>query len=159
MGDGGVVRSIHVTADAGAPLRAVDTVRALAGRGLEGDRYAVRDGTYSENDGPGRQVTLIEVEAIRALERDEGTVLEPGATRRNIVTEGVALNDLVGREFSVGPVLLRGEKLCEPCGYLQRRLGIDGLVRKLAHRAGLNAEILTDGEISVGDAVSTRSVV
>lgn len=148
----GALRSIYVGAH-GAPLRAVESVRALEGRGLEGDRYADADGEFSDNDGPQRQVTLIEIEAIRALETEYELVLEPGDARRNLVTEGVPLNHLVGREFSVGDVRLRGVKLCEPCGYLQQLLGVDGLVGKLAHRAGLNAELLGGGEIRVGDRI------
>lgn len=129
-------------------------MRAIAGRGLEGDRYASGSGSFSENAGAQRQVTLIEAEAIRALEHESGVVVAPGDARRNLVTEDVPLNHLVGREFTVGAVRLRGVKLCEPCGYLQKLLGIDGLAAKLAHRAGLNAEIVVGGEIHAGDRVA-----
>lgn len=135
----------------------LEAVRAVAGRGLEGDRYLAGGGTYSEKEGPGRQVTLIEVEALDAIEREQGIRLAPEASRRNLATRGVPLNHLVGREFTVGEVRMRGIKLCEPCGYLQRTLGIDHLVQALAHRAGLNAEILTHGEIRVGDPVEATA--
>jgi len=147
------VIAIHVAASAAAPMDAVASVRAWAGQGLEGDRYHDGDGTFSEREGPGRQVTLIEAEALDAIAGEQGIVLDPGASRRNITTRGVPLNHLVGREFAVGGVRMRGIKLCEPCGYLQRTLGIDHLVQALAHRSGLNAEVLSDGEIRVGDAV------
>ncbi len=147
------VVSIHIAPSGGAPTKSVGEVRALAGKGLEGDRYFNAAGTYSYQGGAARQVTLIEVEAIEALKRDGGVEIEPGASRRNIVTRGVALNHLVGREFTVGAARLRGVELCEPCAHLQK-LTRDGVVRGLVHRGGLNAEILTGGLIRAGDAVT-----
>lgn len=149
----GEVVTIHVAPDEGAAMQSLNAVRAIAGQGLVGDRYHDGAGSYSEREGPGRQITLIEAEALEAIEREQGITLAPGESRRNVTTRGVALNHLVGREFTAGDVRLRGIKLCEPCGYLQRTLGIDHLVQALAHRAGLNAEILTDGEIRIGDKV------
>jgi MOSC domain-containing protein YiiM len=96
---------------------------------------------------------LIESEAIEALKRDYGIELQPGDSRRNIVTRGVPLNHLVGCEFKIGAVTLRGIELCEPCAHLQK-LTQQGVVRGLVHRGGLNAEILTDGLIRPGDAVT-----
>lgn len=151
----GEVVAIHVAGKAGAPMTAVDVVRALAGRGLDGDRYAQSSGTFSERESAGRQVTLIEEEALAAIAAEAGIELAPGDSRRNVTTRGVPLNHLVGREFDVGGVRLRGVKLCEPCGYLQRTLGIDHLVQALAHRAGLNAEVLSDGKIGVGDPITS----
>jgi MOSC domain-containing protein YiiM len=148
-----VIVSIHIAPSAAAPTKSVDSVRALAGNGLEGDRYCNEAGTYSYQRGSARQVTLIEVEAIEALKRDDGIEIDPGASRRNIVTRGVALNHLVGREFKVGGVALRGVELCEPCAHLQK-LTLQGVMRGLVHRGGLNAEILTDGLIRVGDTVT-----
>jgi MOSC domain-containing protein YiiM len=149
----GEVVSIHVAPDEGASMQSLDSVRAIAGQGLVGDRYHDGTGSFSEREGPGRQMTLIEAEALEAIEQEQGIKLGPGESRRNVTTRGVPLNHLVGREFTVGDVRLRGIKLCEPCGYLQRTLGIDQLVQVLAHRCGLNAEILTDGEIRIGDRV------
>jgi MOSC domain-containing protein YiiM len=147
------VVSIHIAPAGGAPTQSVEEVRAVAGEGLEGDRYCNEAGTYSHQGGSARQVTLIEVEAIEALERDDDIAIDPGASRRNIVTRGVALNHLVGRDFKVGAVTLRGIELCEPCAHLQK-LTREGVMRGLVHRGGLNAEILTDGLIRVGDAVT-----
>jgi MOSC domain-containing protein YiiM len=149
----GEVVTIHVAPAEGAAMEVRDHVVAVAGQGLLGDRYHDGTGTYSEREGPGRQVTLIEAEAIDAIAREQGITVEPEQSRRNITTRGVPLNHLVGREFQVGEVRLRGTKLCEPCGYLQKLLGIDHLVQALAHRAGLNAEIVTGGEIRIGDKV------
>jgi MOSC domain-containing protein YiiM len=147
----GTVVSIHITTSAAAPTKKVAEVRAVADKGLEGDRYFSGTGTYSK-PGSGAKVTLIELEAIEAVKRDYDIELEPGESRRNIVTRGVALNHLVGHEFKIGAVTLRGTHLCEPCSHLQK-LTQDGVMRGLVHRGGLNAEILTDGVIRIGDTV------
>ena len=148
----GTVVGIYCADSAAEPLRSVDSVRALPGKGLEGDRYFRRRGTYSETPGGGREVTLIEIEALEALRRDYKIELEPGAARRNIVTRGVALNHLVGREFSVGGVRLRGVRLCEPCAHLEK-LSRKGVLQSLLHRGGLRADILSEGTIRPGDPV------
>jgi len=147
----GRVESIHITSAAEAPMRSVKEINAIAGVGLEGDRYATQTGSFSAKPKPGRQITLIEAEAIAALERELGMVLGSGETRRNLVTRGVALNHLVGREFSVGGVRLRGHELCEPCGDLARMTGRLQILPGLVHRGGLRAEILEGGVIRVGD--------
>lgn len=134
-------------------MRSVAEALALAGIGLEGDRYAARTGSFSAKPKPGRQITLIEAEAIEALERELGMVLALGETRRNLVTRGVALNHLVGREFTVGEVRLRGHELCEPCASLARMTGKPQILPGLIHRGGLRAEILEGGMIRVGDRI------
>jgi MOSC domain-containing protein YiiM len=148
----GTVVSIHLTEAAAAPMAWVNEVRAVAGKGLEGDRYFTQTGTYSKKPRPDREVTLIEIEAIEALKREYGIALDPGATRRNIVTRGVPLNHLVGQQFRVGDVTLRGLRLCEPCAHLER-LSHPGVREALIHRGGLRAQILTDGTIRVGDSI------
>ncbi len=139
-------------------MKAVEAVRAVPGRGLEGDRYWSATGTYSYKPSPDRDVTLIELEAIEALERDYGIVLPPGESRRNIVTRGVALNHLVNREFTVGEVTLRGLRLCDPCGHLER-LAQPGVRQGLIHRGGLRAQILGAGMIRVGDPIRIPDAV
>jgi MOSC domain-containing protein YiiM len=148
----GVVVAIHVAPAAGAPTRAVEVARAVPGRGLQGDRYFERTGTYSRQRGSGRAITLVEDEAIVALYQEVGIELPPGGTRRNVVTRGVPLNHLVDRDFLIGDVLLHGTRLCEPCGHLER-LTQKGARRALVHRGGLRADILTEGIIRVGDSV------
>ncbi|HEX9313201.1 MAG TPA: MOSC domain-containing protein [Actinomycetota bacterium] len=157
--DGGRVQGIFIGAVAEGPMSSVGAVRAVSGRGLEGDRYFQHAGSFSERPGGGREVTLIEWEALEAARRDHGVDLGPGATRRNIVTVGVALNDLVGREFTVGEVLLRGIRLCEPCAHMARLAGAEGAVRALVHRGGLRANVVRGGTIRSGDpiGVSARS--
>jgi len=149
----GRVEAIHITAAAEAPMQGVAEVRALAGVGLEGDRYATQVGSFSAKPKPGRQITLIEAEAIEALERELGVVVAPGETRRNLITRGVALNHLVGKDFSVGEVRLRGHELCEPCKDLARMTEKPQILPGLIHRGGLRAEILEGGLIRVGDGI------
>jgi MOSC domain-containing protein YiiM len=149
----GHVVSIHVADAASLPMKAVEEIRALPGRGLEGDRYFRRTGTYSGSAGADRELTLIEVEAIDALHRDYGIALEPAETRRNVATRGVALNHLVGRVFRIGSATARGIRLCEPCSHMEKLAG--KRVRPgLVHRGGLRAEILSEGWIRVGDEVA-----
>jgi MOSC domain-containing protein YiiM len=146
------VVSLQIAPDAKAGMVAVAEVRVVPGRGLEGDRYFLQTGTYSKTPGGGREVTLIEFEAIEALERDYQIHLEAKDSRRNIVTGGVALNHLVSREFRVGSVSFRGIRLCEPCNHLDRLLG-KRVSPALYHRGGLRADILTEGVIRVGDRI------
>ena len=133
----------------------VNETRAIAGKGLEGDRYFKGAGTYSNNPGLGRDVTLIEIEAIEALKRDYGIELVSRDSRRNIATRGVPLNHLVGQEFKVGEATLRGVRLCDPCSHLEK-LSAKGVQRGLIHRGGLRAEIVTGGLIRVGDPVQAE---
>jgi MOSC domain-containing protein YiiM len=127
-------------------------MRLIPGVGLEGDRYALRSGTFWKPL-PDRELTLIEAEAIEALKREYNFELGPGEARRNLVTRGVALNHLVGKEFQIGDVRVRGIRLCEPCDHLQRLTGRE-VIKGLAHRGGLRAQILTHGTIHIGDKVS-----
>lgn len=149
----GTVAAIHIAEEKGAPLRAVDSVSAVAGKGLEGDRYFRKRGTYSATPGSGREVTLVETEALDGLLREYGIELPAADTRRNLLTQGVALNHLVGKTFKVGGTTLRGTRLCEPCGHMEKRCGKKGSAKGLIHRGGLRAEILVSGTIRVGDAV------
>lgn len=127
-------------------------VKAFAGRGLEGDRYFLHTGKYSAKEGADRELTLIELETLEALDRENNIKFELGDSRRNIVTRGVPLNHLVGREFKVGSATARGIRLCEPCGYMEN-LTQPGAKAALIHRGGLRAQILTDGTIRVGDSI------
>jgi len=149
----GSVVSLQIASGAGADMRAMTELLAVAGRGFEGDRYFKQTGTYSHYPGTGRAVTLIEIEAIEALAREYDVQLSPGSARRNLVTRGVALNHLVGTNFAVGAVVLRGMHLCEPCLHLGK-LTVEGAVRGLVHRGGLRAEIVVGGVIRMGDPIT-----
>jgi MOSC domain-containing protein YiiM len=124
-------------------------VLANAGVGLEGNRYYWGGGDAP----PGRAVTLIAAEAVDAFEHENGGSLWPAETRRNVVTRGVDVNSLVGKRFRIGAVECEGVELCEPCAHLES-MTRPGLIKGLVHRAGLNADILVGGEISVGDPIT-----
>jgi MOSC domain-containing protein YiiM len=142
----GRVEGIYVAAEHGELPVPVNSVRAHAGRGLEGNRY------FFDEAAPGTALTLIAAEALEAMERDPGISIEPWESRRNVLTRGIDVNELVGKRFRVGDVECRGVELCEPCSTLES-MTKPGVIKGLAHRGGLNADILSDGEISVGDAV------
>lgn len=148
----GVLSAIHIAPDQRLPMVPVSEVKVVPGRGLEGDRYFLRTGSFSGSPGVGREVTLIEAEAIEALQA-KGFPLELGEARRNLVTRAVPLNHLVGRMFQVGEVRLRGVRLCEPCAHLEA-LTQQGVMKELVHRGGLRADIVHGGTIRVGDPIT-----
>jgi MOSC domain-containing protein YiiM len=142
----GAVEAVLVAPDAELPLVLVERAEAVAGKGLAGDRYHDGRGTFS---GPGRgyQLTLVEAEALEAVD------LSWQDARRNVVTRGIALNELVGRRFTIGPVECIGRRLAEPCAHLEK-LSRPGILRPLVHRAGLRADILVGGPIAPGDSIA-----
>ncbi len=142
----GQVEAIYISPEHGELPHEVDSVRAIAGKGLEGNRYF-------DQGNPARELTLIEAEALEALAAEHGIDLDAASSRRNVLTRGVRLNDLVDRRFRVGELECRGIELCEPCLHLQS-MTQPGVIDGLVHRAGLNAEILVGGELKPGDAVS-----
>jgi MOSC domain-containing protein YiiM len=148
----GTLESIYIAPVAEVAMRAVDRVQAIAGVGLAGDRYALKLGTFFKPL-PECELTLVEAEALEALQRDYRVRLVPAETRRNLVTRGVPLNHLVGKEFRIGGVTVRGIRLCEPCRHLER-LVERPVIQGLRHRGGLRAQILSDGVICGGDVVA-----
>ena len=146
----GRVEQIHISAAEEAPVRAVDSVAALTGRGLEGDRYLAPPDAWAPR---GTAITLIESEAIDAVIAEHGIDLRHGRSRRQVTTSGIALNDLVGKEFLVGAVRCRGYELCEPCRHLEG-MTEPGVIKAFVHRGGLRADVLEGGTIAVGDAVT-----
>jgi len=155
MGDwSGRIAFIQIAPTSTETLVSVQQVRAVAGQGLEGDRYFKKIGTYSNVPGGGRQITLIELESIDALKRDFKIQLDPTQTRRNVVTRDVPLNHLVGRKFRLGhEVMLEGVRLCEPCEHLEK-LTLKGVKESLLYRGGLRADIVSAGIIRVGDPIT-----
>ena len=134
---------VEINIGLSAALAPVESVAALAGKGLKGDRKFCEEGAR-----PGGALTLIEAEAL------EDVGLSGAQSRRQVVVRGVSLNDLVGKRFRVGNVECLGVELCEPCLHLQQ-MTRPGIIKDLIHRGGLNADILTDGQISVGDALAS----
>ncbi len=130
------------------PMTSVEEVRAESGRGLEGDTYFREDGGLN----PEQEITLVEIEAIEAFREETGLPFGIDETRRNVVTRGVGLNGLVGKEFRVGEATLRGVEPCHPCQHLER-LTRPGVLKGFADRGGLRARIVSGGTIRVGDPV------
>lgn len=152
----GTVEQIHVAGEAGAPPEARESVEAVLGKGLQGDRYFENEGTFSTDEADrARDLTLIEAEAIEQAEADYDVSFEPGIHRRNLTVRGVGLNRLLGERFRVGDVVVEGSELCEPCSYLERKLEEKGVQEALVHRGGLRCKIIEGGEITVGDDVET----
>ena len=141
----GSVKLICTSPVAGGELVSVDVVTAIAGQGIRGDRYCAID------TDPSQQITLIACEIIDQFNQETASEIPYEMFRRNVITEGVQLNDLVGETFYVGEVWLRGHELCEPCRYLQDRLKVTDLVNRLTHKGGLCCEVLTSGTIRSGD--------
>jgi MOSC domain-containing protein YiiM len=148
----GRVEAIVIAPDAEARMVRVDSAIARADRGLEGDRYFDKRGTFSNVHGRGYDLTLIEAEVLDSLRLPTGR-LEPEEARRNVVTRGIDLGALVGKPFSIGSVQCLGQRLCEPCAHLER-LATPGTLRALIHKGGLRADVLSDGEIRVGDEIT-----
>ena len=144
-----MIEAIYICSGDTAAQTSVDAVEAVAGKGLVGDRY------FGADEYPGQNVTLIEAEEIERFNDEHGQSLGLDATRRNIVTRGVRLNELVGKEFRIGDALLFGVELCEPCADLGAGLENDAIskaeiVRALVHRAGLRTDVLEGGTLEVG---------
>src|ERR687885_2721434 len=144
--DAGRVEGIFIGPERTLPSP-VERVQAHAGKGLAGNRYYFDDGAP-----PGRALTLISAEAIEAFTAETGIPLGPDESRRNVLTRGIDVNALVGKRFRIGDVECKGVELCEPCTHLQS-MTQPGVLKGLVHRAGLNADILSDGEIAAGGEV------
>lgn len=144
----GELVAIYLHGPKGEALNAVAVAQAMTGRGLDGDRYCRKEGAGK----PDQEITLIEMEAIEALGRECQMLVPPAQARRNLLTRGVPLNHLVEREFTVGNVLLRGIRLCEPCDHLES-LTRNGIKEGLHHRGGLRASVVRGGELRPGDPI------
>ena len=149
----GRVVAIWLAPKAASKPRRVPSAKALKARGLAGDRYGAKAGTYSKRDNPSRHLTLIESEALDAAAKDYGVRFAGGDHRRNVVTRGVALNHLVGRRFRIGRLRLRGIRLCEPCGHMERLSKRPRAEKALIHRGGLRCQILNTATIRTGDRI------
>ena len=151
----GKLLAIAIAHQAKGPMQNVESTEAVASEGLRGDRYGAGIGAaqFKGRRSPEKEVTLIASEAIEAANDEFNYTIAHLDTRRNLLTEGVPLNDLVGKTFRVGSVLLKGLELCEPCGYLEKRTFV-GIKAALKHRGGLRCCVIEGGGIRVGDAVS-----
>ena len=141
------VSKICITNKSAEEMEDVNTVEVIASKGIVNDRY------FNENNDQALQITLIESENIDYYNQISETNIPYISFRRNIITKGIQLNDLVGKEFLIGNVKIKGHRLCAPCRYLQEMLKQKNLVKKLLNRGGLRCEILTDGIISVNNPI------
>tara|TARA_B100000686_G_scaffold126190_1_gene133596 strand:- start:272 stop:712 length:441 start_codon:yes stop_codon:yes gene_type:complete len=141
------VIKIGISSSKGSKIKTVSYINAIAGKGLENDRF------YKENNNKSSQLTLIEKENIDYVNNQFGLIIPYEDFRRNIITEGIKLNNLVNKKISIGNVTLLAHDLCEPCKHLQDIINQKNLVKNLVHKGGLRCEILTNGKISVGDII------
>ncbi len=155
MVEAGKVVSLFIVDRRAEPMKKVEQLSALAGQGIEGDRYLLGTGTYSKKPEPGRQITLIRSEILESLKDKSDITVRPEESRRNVLTEGIEINKLVGTEFYVGTVRLRAHRLTEPCKYLENLLEQPGLYEELWGNGGVSCEILTDGIIKEGDIITS----
>ena len=141
------VLKICISKNSGEEMQDLDTIEVLADKGIINDRY------FNENNDQDIQITFIESENIDYVNEISSTSVPYIDFRRNIITKGIKLNKLVDKEFLIGNVKIKGHRLCNPCKYLQDKLNIENLVKKLLNIGGLRCEILTDGRISVKDKI------
>ena len=140
-----------------APMKQSEQINAIAGKGIEGDRYLLETGTYSKKPEPGRQVTLIQSEVLDSLKTKFDITVKPEESRRNVLTKGIEINDLIGTEFFVGPVRLKAHRLTRPCLYLENLLSQPGLYNELWENGGISCEILSGGVIKEGDVITAAT--
>ena len=150
----GIVVALFTVDRRAAPMKKVEQLYSLAGRGIEGDRYFLGTGTYSKSPEPGRQVTLIKSEVLESLKNKLEINVKPEESRRNILTQGIEINDLIGTEFYVGTVRLRAHRITQPCLYLEKLLDQPGLYKELWDNGGISCEILSDGVIKERDIIT-----
>ena len=152
----GIVVALFTVDRRAAPMKKVEQLYALAGRGIEGDRYFLGTGTHSKSPEPGRQVTLIKSEVLESLKNKLEINVKPEESRRNILTQGIEINDLIGTEFYVGTVRLRAHRITQPCLYLEKLLDQPGLYKELWDKGGISCEILSDGVIKERDIITAQ---
>ena len=142
------VANICISSESGKKMESMNSIKVIANKGIVNDRY------FKENNDKNNQITLIESENVDYYNKISGTNFIPTDFRRNVITKGISLNKLVGKEILIGEVRLKIHDLCEPCRYLQELLGEKNLVKKLLNRGGLRCELLTNGEININDLIS-----
>ena len=150
----GCVIGLFTTSGESQAMISHERIEAIAGAGLAGDRYTLGLGFYSARPLPGgaRELTLIETEALDEIEEETGIRLGPIESRRNIVTTGIRVHDLIGKKFTIGTLLCEGVRDCPPCEHLVELTGKE-VLKAMARRGGLRANIMTSGEIAVGDQI------
>ncbi|HEX6438070.1 MAG TPA: MOSC domain-containing protein [Candidatus Binatia bacterium] len=151
----GSVVNLYIAPEPAGPMISVSEVRALADRGLEGDRFFRESWAAAKR--PDKAVSLIEQEVLEMAESEQQLTIAGDKTRRNIITRGVPLIELLDREFMIGNVVMRGIRLFEPCAHLEKVSRISGIFRALENRSGLKAAILSDGVLRIGDPIALQA--
>ncbi len=141
------VIEIGICKNKGDEIFSVNSIKAIQGKGLVNDRK------FKEGNNKKSQLTLIEVENINFYNDITGSNLAPLEFRRNIITQGIKLNELNGKDFFIGNIKVKAHDLCRPCKYLENLLKKNNIIKELILKSGLRCEILTSGEISVGDII------
>ena len=142
------VIQIGIHESRGDEVRAIDTVEAVKGKGLVNNRH------FRENNEKKIQITLIEIENINYYNKISKTLIASINFRRNIITSGIKLNELLYKEFYIGKVRVKAHDLCRPCKYLQELLKQNNIIKEFLHKGGLRCEILTSGKICIGDKIT-----
>jgi len=143
------VIQIGIHESKGDEVRAIDTVEAIKGKGLVNNRH------FKENNEKRSQITLIEIENINYYNNISKTLIPSINFRRNIITSGIRLNELLNKEFYIGKVRVKAHDLCRPCKYLQELLKQNNIIKEFLHKGGLRCEILSSGKICIGDKITS----
>jgi len=154
----GKISNLLIAKSIQSPMQNVNQIVLEVEKGIFGDRYYTQDGTFS-NKGkiePDRDVTLIEIEKIDTLNKEHNLSITPEDFRRNIVVSNCDLNSLVGKEFQVGSVVLKGIRFCEPCKYLAEKLNEEKVLSQMINKAGLRAQIIRGGNINLDSQVEVK---
>lgn len=150
----GTLKAISIAAQGAGDLTFIDAVEVIEGQGLKGDRYSGGNGSFSSESGSGRAVTLLAQEDLDEMQRANNITMTHAQSRRNLLTEGVPLNYLVGKRFKIGSVIFEGTRLCEPCNTLAKSSGHgQALLSAMAHRGGLRCDVIQGGVIASGDSI------
>ncbi|QHP71255.1 MOSC domain-containing protein [Bradyrhizobium sp. LCT2] len=152
LGWTGVIRFIHIASRGFLPMHAMSEVTLIAGKGIDGDRYSMKEGFYSYLHAEDAQLTLFEIETLFAIKRECGIELRPEEHRRNVTVEGVPLNHLVGHQFWLGETLLQGARLVDPCRHIEKVTG-KAIAKHLINRGGLYCKIVKGGIVRIGDTM------
>jgi len=141
------VYKLGVSTHNNQPIKEVNFIDIIANQGVKGDRH------FNEFNDPYNQLSLIESENIDYYNFKYGLDIPYIDFRRNIITKGIKLNDLVGKKFEIGKVKLEGIDLCRPCRHLSEVLSQDNIIKEFLRRGGLRCQILNTSNIEVGDKI------
>jgi len=141
------VLKLGITKDSNKEIEEVSSIEVLANKGVVGDRH------FDEYNDPYNQLTLIEAENIDYYNTKYGLDIPYKDFRRNVVTRGIQLNDLIGKKIKIGEAEVEGVDLCRPCRHLTEVLNQDNILKEFLRRGGLRCQILTSSKININDQI------